>query len=67
MKKVKIAREFSWRTKSIFLELLYWEHNLCCHNLNVMYMEKNIYDSILDTLLDILGKTKDHVNAGYDL
>ena len=32
-----------------------------------MLKEKNIVDSILGTLLDISGKTKDHVNARYDL
>ena len=32
-----------------------------------MHIEKNICDSILGTLLDIQGKTKDHVNARYDL
>jgi len=32
-----------------------------------MHIEKNICDSILGTLLDIQGKTKDHVNAHYDL
>ncbi|XP_052111602.1 uncharacterized protein LOC127742970 [Arachis duranensis] len=32
-----------------------------------MHIEKNIVDSILGTLLDISGKTKDHTNARYDL
>ena len=32
-----------------------------------MHIEKNICDNIIGTLLDIQGKTKDHVNARYDL
>ena len=32
-----------------------------------MHIEKNIVDSILGTLLDISGKTKDHAKARYDL
>ncbi|WMV32669.1 hypothetical protein MTR67_026054 [Solanum verrucosum] len=42
-------------------------HNLLRHNLDVMHIEKNIVDSILGTLLDIFGKTKDHAKARYDL
>ena len=30
-------------------------------------LRKNICDSIVGTFLDIQGKTKDHVNARYDL
>ncbi|KAH0709282.1 hypothetical protein KY284_010709 [Solanum tuberosum] len=50
-----------------FFELPYWQHNLLRHNLDVMHIEKNIVDSILGTLLDIPGKTKDHAKARYDL
>ena len=37
------------------------------NNLDVMHIEKNILDSVIGTLLDIPGKTKDHLNARYDL
>ena len=40
---------------------------LLCHNLDVMHIEKNICDSILGTLLEIKGKTKDGPNACHDL
>ncbi|XP_019253852.1 PREDICTED: uncharacterized protein LOC109232540 [Nicotiana attenuata] len=56
-----------WKKKSIFFELPYWTHNKLRHNLDVMHIEKNICDSLLGTLLDIPGKTKDHVNSRYDL
>ena len=45
----------------------YWKDNLTRHNLDVMHIEKNICDSILGTLLNISGKTKDHLNARLDL
>ncbi|WMV38483.1 hypothetical protein MTR67_031868 [Solanum verrucosum] len=32
-----------------------------------MHIEKNICDSLLGTLLDVTGKSKDHVNSRYDL
>ncbi|OMP05337.1 Transposon, En/Spm-like protein [Corchorus capsularis] len=56
-----------WKKKSIFFELLYWEHNSLRHNLDVMHIEKNITDNILGTLLDIPGKSKDHAKAMFDL
>ncbi|KAK6793629.1 hypothetical protein RDI58_007082 [Solanum bulbocastanum] len=43
------------------------DHNLLRHNLDVMHIKKNIVDSILGTLLDISGKTKDHAKTRYDL
>ncbi|XP_059316727.1 uncharacterized protein LOC132067483 isoform X3 [Lycium ferocissimum] len=56
-----------WKKRSIFFELPYWAHNKLRHNLDVMHIEKNICDSLLGTLLDIDGKSKDHVNSRYDL
>jgi len=47
--------------------LPYWKDLLVPHVLDVMHIEKNICDSILGTLLDIEGKTKDTVNARLDL
>lgn len=37
------------------------------HNLDVMHIEKNIADKILGTLLNIEGRTKDHLNGRKDL
>ncbi|XP_074359670.1 uncharacterized protein LOC141699719 [Apium graveolens] len=53
--------------KSIFFDLPYWCHNPLRHNLDAMHIEKNICDKILGTLLNISGKSKDHLNARYDL
>ena len=43
----------------IFFQLEYWKYLLLRHNLDIMHIEKNICDSIIGTLLNILGKTKD--------
>ena len=56
-----------WKKRSIFFELPYWASNTLRHNLDVMHIEKNIFDNIIGTLLDIPGKTKDHVRGRYDL
>jgi hypothetical protein len=37
------------------------------HNLDVMHIEKNIFESILETLLGINGKTKDNEKAWLDM
>ena len=58
---------FNWKKKSIFFELPYWKHNLLRHNLDVMHIEKNVCDSVLGTLINLDGKTKDHIKARLDL
>ena len=35
----------------------------CQHNLDVMYIEKNICVNVIGTLLHIPGKSKDHTKA----
>jgi hypothetical protein len=56
-----------WTKKSIFFELPYWETNVQRHNLDVMHIEKNICENIVGTLLNLEGKSKDHLNARLDL
>ncbi|XP_050229228.1 uncharacterized protein LOC126678370 [Mercurialis annua] len=56
-----------WRKKSIFFELPYWKTLLIRHNLDVMHIEKNVCDSVLGTVMNIKGKTKDTLNSRYDL
>ncbi|XP_060170410.1 uncharacterized protein LOC132601328 [Lycium barbarum] len=56
-----------WRKKSIFFNLSYWEFNLLRHNLDVMHIEKNVFDNVIYSLLNDKHKSKDHVNARKDL
>jgi hypothetical protein len=56
-----------WKKKRIFFRLSYWKDNLLRHNHDVMYIEKNVVNNILGTILDIKGKTKDNIEARKDL
>ncbi|XP_050215350.1 uncharacterized protein LOC126666401 [Mercurialis annua] len=58
--------KYNWKKKSIFFRLPYWSKLLIRHNLDVMHIEKNICDSILGTLMGIVGKSKDTVNSRID-
>ncbi|XP_062147815.1 uncharacterized protein LOC133856781 [Alnus glutinosa] len=57
----------NWRKKSVFFGLPYWSKLKLRHNLDVMHIEKNICDSVLGTLMNIDGKTKDTANTRKDL
>jgi hypothetical protein len=36
---------------------------MVCHAIDVMHVEKNVCEALVNTLLDIPGKTKDTLNA----
>ncbi|XP_068466379.1 uncharacterized protein [Phaseolus vulgaris] len=66
MKKKQTVSEI-WKKRSIFFDLPYWCKLDVRHCLDVMHVEKNVCDSLIGTLLNIKGKTKDGVNARLDL
>ncbi|CAH9100236.1 unnamed protein product, partial [Cuscuta europaea] len=47
-----------WTKKSIFQELPYWKDLLIHHNLDVMHIEKNVFDNIFNRVIDFKDKTK---------
>lgn len=55
------------KKKSIFFELEYWKFLPVRHCLDVMHIEKNVFESLIGTLLNIPGKTKDGVKTRLDL
>ena len=61
------AKPTCWKKKSIFFKLEYWKHLCLRHNLDVMHIEKNVCDSLIGTLLNIPGKSKDGISARLDL
>nr|GFA27057.1 hypothetical protein [Tanacetum cinerariifolium]GFA27062.1 hypothetical protein [Tanacetum cinerariifolium] len=67
---VKIKRnvlvELNWTKRSIFYKLEYWSFLTLKQNLDVMHIEKNVLDSILNTLL-MNDKSKDTAKARQDL
>ena len=56
-----------WRKRSIFWDLPYWSTNLIRHNLDVMHIEKNVFENVFNTVMNIEGKTKDNIKAREDL
>ncbi|XP_048627466.1 uncharacterized protein LOC125596325 [Brassica napus] len=56
----------NWHKKSIFWKLPYWENHLLRHNLDVMHIEKNIFDNIMNTILNVKGKMKDNLKSILD-
>ena len=56
-----------WTKRSIFWDLPYWFSHLIHHNLDVMHIEKNVFDNLINTVMDINGKTKDNLNARKDM
>ena len=56
-----------WTKQSIFWRLAYWKDLLVRHNLDVMHIEKNVFDNVFNTVMDIPGKTKDNMNTWKDL
>ncbi|KAL8087839.1 hypothetical protein AgCh_037834 [Apium graveolens] len=57
----------NWVRTSIFWELPYWSTNLIRHNLDVMHVEKNVFDNVFKTVINVTGKTKDNDKARLDL
>jgi hypothetical protein len=56
-----------WKKQSIFRELPYWEDLDVRHSIDVIHIEKNVCKSLLGTLLNTDGKTRDHRHARADL
>ncbi|XP_062099684.1 uncharacterized protein LOC133805518 [Humulus lupulus] len=65
--EVQIDPKVCWKKKYIFFELEYWEHLVLRHNLDFMHIEKNVFDSLISTLLNIPGWSKDGIKAQLDL
>jgi len=59
--------EHNWTKKSIFWELPYWQHQLLHHNLDVIHVEKNFFENINNTIMDVHGKTKDNAKSRMDV
>ncbi|XP_059306394.1 uncharacterized protein LOC132057810 [Lycium ferocissimum] len=56
-----------WKKRSIFWDLPYWKTNPIRHNLDVMHIEKNVFDNIFNTVMNVKGKTKDNTKSRADL
>jgi hypothetical protein len=64
----KITEEYDmWKKQLIFWELPYWKELDVYHSIDVMHVEKNVCESLLGTLLNMDGKTRDHGHGRVDL
>jgi ssDNA-binding Zn-finger/Zn-ribbon topoisomerase 1 len=63
----KSAVKNIWKKRSVFFDLPYWSSLDVRHCIDVMHVEKNVCDSVIGTLLNIKGKTKDGANARLDM
>jgi predicted amino acid-binding ACT domain protein len=37
------------------------------HNIDIMHIDKNVFDNVFNTVMDVKGKTKDNIKARRDL
>jgi len=61
------GKDHNWVKKSIFWDLPYWENLLLRHNLDFMHVEKNFFDNLSNTVLNVPGKTKENAKSRMDL
>jgi hypothetical protein len=61
------SKDDMWKKHSIFWDLPYWKDLDVRHSIDVMHVEKNVCESLLGTLLNTNGETRDHGHARADL
>ena len=61
------CKHCGWKKRSIFWDLPYWSSNLIRHNLDVMHIEKNVFDNVFNTIMEVEGKTKDTYKSREEL
>ena len=48
----------TFKKRSVFFQLEYWETLLIRNNLDIMHVEKNVFDNIVHTILDTDKRSK---------
>jgi hypothetical protein len=66
-KKTPTLIDMPFKKQSIFKYLPYWKDLETCHSIDLMHVTKNIFDNIIETLLDIPRKMKDGLKSCNDL
>jgi hypothetical protein len=57
----------NWTYKSYLWELPYANALILPHNIDLMHQERNVVESIISMCLDVIGFSKDNMNARKDL
>jgi hypothetical protein len=67
-KKTPTPTDIPFKKQSIFFKYLsYWRDLQTCHIIDLMHVTKNVFDSIIRTLLDMPRKTNDGLKSHIDL
>jgi hypothetical protein len=67
-KKTLTLTDIPFKKKSIFFKYLsYWKDLQTCHSIDLMHVTKNVFDSIIGTLLDMPKKSKNGLKSRTDL
>ncbi|XP_021719045.1 uncharacterized protein LOC110686748 [Chenopodium quinoa] len=66
IKRLKNEKK-GWFKQSTLWELPYWKHLLIRHNLDVMHIEKNFFDQLIHTVMDVKKLTCDTPSARNDI
>jgi hypothetical protein len=67
-KKTPTLTDIPFKKQSIFFKYLpYWKNLQTCHNIDLMHVTKNVFDSIIGTLLDMPRKSMDGLKSRTDL
>ncbi|XP_039138739.1 uncharacterized protein LOC120276064 [Dioscorea cayenensis subsp. rotundata] len=61
------GKSHKWMKRSIFWNLPYWKTNLIRHNLDVLHIEKNVFENVFYTVMNVKGKSKDNMKARKDV
>jgi hypothetical protein len=67
-KKTPTLTDIPFMKQSIFFKYLpYWKDLQTCHNIDLMHVTNNVFDSIIGILLDMSRKSKDRLKSHTDL
>ena len=62
-----ICKVHRWKKRSIFWDFPYWSMLLIRHNLDVMHIEKNVFENVFNTVMNMSGKPKDTSKSRQEL
>jgi hypothetical protein len=66
--KILTLTDIPFNKQLIFFKYLsYWKDIQTCHSIDLMHVTKNLFDSIIGTLLDMPRKSKDGLKSRTDL
>ena len=64
---IPLSKQYGWNRKNIFWRLPYWKDHILRHNIDPMHTEKNFFDNLFFTMMDVRGKSKDTANSRKEL